>query len=393
MGTGSDPIRLKVRYSNDRELLTEYTGSISRGGCVIKTEKPIPVGTEFLFEMSSDQNLAAAEVRGRVVRVSEGQGRYDVVVQYSSDERTRQALEAVLMRVMVDPHRIQVRQHPRIPVNLVCRGEVEREDKYLVRDLSMGGMGLALAAGRPLPDKLELGTGAHIKIKLGQDATIYLQGRVAWLAAMSEKRRATVGVQFQTLTDSQRLVIYGMTHLFRPEELLLSFDFDQVHREQFAMEPPPHPTLHDLPLIVRQSAITAIKKISGLTLTSASVGELPAMLVGSGVCVGFSGALEGEILLAATPKFASQFADRFLDESVGDAEVVSDAMREFLSTVLGQTGDSLEEHGYAIDVLPSTETSFTATPKTGEQRFIYHLEGAGDPVVLAVLTRPARVSY
>ena len=45
------PIELKVEYRRLNTFFADYTKNISRGGTFIKTAKPLPVGTDFLFKL------------------------------------------------------------------------------------------------------------------------------------------------------------------------------------------------------------------------------------------------------------------------------------------------------------------------------------------------------
>ncbi len=45
------PIELKVEYKRLNAFFADYTKNISRGGTFIKTGKPLPIGTEFLFKL------------------------------------------------------------------------------------------------------------------------------------------------------------------------------------------------------------------------------------------------------------------------------------------------------------------------------------------------------
>jgi len=45
------PIELKVEYKRLNSFFADYTKNISRGGTFIKTHRPLPVGTEFLFKL------------------------------------------------------------------------------------------------------------------------------------------------------------------------------------------------------------------------------------------------------------------------------------------------------------------------------------------------------
>jgi uncharacterized protein (TIGR02266 family) len=45
------PIELKVEYKRLNSFFADYTKNISRGGTFIKTNRPLPIGTEFVFKL------------------------------------------------------------------------------------------------------------------------------------------------------------------------------------------------------------------------------------------------------------------------------------------------------------------------------------------------------
>jgi type IV pilus assembly protein PilZ len=61
------PIELKVEYKKMNTFFADYTKNISKGGTFIKTERPLPVGTEFLFKLTLPKRSAPFELRGQVI--------------------------------------------------------------------------------------------------------------------------------------------------------------------------------------------------------------------------------------------------------------------------------------------------------------------------------------
>ncbi len=61
------PIELKVEYRKMNTFFSDYTKNISKGGTFIKTERPLPVGTEFVFKLFVPALNKPFELRGRVV--------------------------------------------------------------------------------------------------------------------------------------------------------------------------------------------------------------------------------------------------------------------------------------------------------------------------------------
>jgi type IV pilus assembly protein PilZ len=61
------PIELKVDYKKLNSFFADYTKNISKGGTFIKTKKPLPVGTRFLFKLTVPRREPAFELLGEVV--------------------------------------------------------------------------------------------------------------------------------------------------------------------------------------------------------------------------------------------------------------------------------------------------------------------------------------
>ena len=66
------PIELKVEYKRLNTFFADYTKNISRGGTFIKTRRPLPVGTEFLFKLYVPGRLEPLTIHGEVQRIVTG---------------------------------------------------------------------------------------------------------------------------------------------------------------------------------------------------------------------------------------------------------------------------------------------------------------------------------
>ncbi len=64
------PIELKVEYKKLNTFFADYTKNISKGGTFIKTRKPLPVGTRFLFRLTVPGRPLPFELNGDVVHAS-----------------------------------------------------------------------------------------------------------------------------------------------------------------------------------------------------------------------------------------------------------------------------------------------------------------------------------
>ena len=61
------PIELKVEYRRLNTFFADYTKNISRGGTFIGTERPLDVGTEFVFALGIPQLEEPLRLRGKVM--------------------------------------------------------------------------------------------------------------------------------------------------------------------------------------------------------------------------------------------------------------------------------------------------------------------------------------
>src|SRR6476469_5394627 len=60
------PIELKVDYKNMNSFFADYTKNISKGGTFIKTKKPLPIGTRFVFTLNIPSRPRPYELVGEV---------------------------------------------------------------------------------------------------------------------------------------------------------------------------------------------------------------------------------------------------------------------------------------------------------------------------------------
>jgi type IV pilus assembly protein PilZ len=107
------PIELKVEYKRLNTFFYDYTKNISKGGTFIKTDKPLDVGTIFLFKLMLPAQADPLALRGEVRWVvKEGEplppqvpagheAGMGIRFVYDSTEQRRD-LERVVERMMVD---------------------------------------------------------------------------------------------------------------------------------------------------------------------------------------------------------------------------------------------------------------------------------------------------
>ena len=107
-GGARSTIELSVEYKRLNTFFADYTRNISRGGTFVCTERPLDVGTEFVFALSIRGLLEPLRISGRVKwTVSTGQATADspagmgIEFLYTSDDE-RDAVQASVERLMFD---------------------------------------------------------------------------------------------------------------------------------------------------------------------------------------------------------------------------------------------------------------------------------------------------
>lgn len=97
------PIELKVDYKKLNSFFADYTKNISKGGTFIKTKKPLPIGTRFLFKLTVPQREAAFELLGEVVWSNAEGDEPGMGIRFIyADETQRDAFETVVEGLMAD---------------------------------------------------------------------------------------------------------------------------------------------------------------------------------------------------------------------------------------------------------------------------------------------------
>ncbi len=107
------PIELKVEYKRLNTFFYDYTKNISKGGTFIKTDKPLDVGTIFLFKLQVPSRETPLALRGEVrwvikdgspppadLPADHEPGMGIRFVYEGSDQR--QALEELVEKMMID---------------------------------------------------------------------------------------------------------------------------------------------------------------------------------------------------------------------------------------------------------------------------------------------------
>lgn len=105
--SGRSPIELKVEYKRLNAFFADYTRNISNGGTFIKTDKPLPIGTEFTFKLQvpklEDALTIAGQVRWIVAPEKEGSDEAGMGIRFVyTDDTERQRVAGLIEGLMVD---------------------------------------------------------------------------------------------------------------------------------------------------------------------------------------------------------------------------------------------------------------------------------------------------
>ncbi|MCI0569798.1 MAG: TIGR02266 family protein [Myxococcaceae bacterium] len=100
---GRAPIELKVDYKKLNSFFADYTKNISKGGTFIKTKKPLPIGTRFLFKLNVPSRAAPFELLGDVVwsKPDGEEAGMGIRFVYANDDQRRD-FESVVEQLMSD---------------------------------------------------------------------------------------------------------------------------------------------------------------------------------------------------------------------------------------------------------------------------------------------------
>ncbi len=98
-------IELKVEYGRLNAFFADYARNISNGGTFIGTEKPLPIGTEFVFKLFIPTLDMPLELRGEVkwITTVESGEEPGMGIRFLYDNtRQREAMERIVEKLMVD---------------------------------------------------------------------------------------------------------------------------------------------------------------------------------------------------------------------------------------------------------------------------------------------------
>ena len=211
------PIRLKVAYRTANSLVTEYTSSVSRGGCRLTAARPLNIGTTFLLEMYTPKAPRPLSVEGEVVWCNPAGAKYEIGIRYLAADKQREALNTVLDRLFAEHDYEQARLHPRVSVNLPLKDAHRPDREYSIRDLSRGGIGLRVP-GDDLPEDLTRGALLVLAIGFPDSTPIELGAEIVWTARFP----AAAGAAFVGIGAQQQEALDRLMRLHPPSLLHLT---------------------------------------------------------------------------------------------------------------------------------------------------------------------------
>lgn len=97
------PIDLRVEYKKKNSFFADYTKNISKGGTFIKTRKPLPVGTQFLFKLAVPQRPDPFQLLGEVAWArAEGDDPGMGIRFIYTDDAQRHRFEGLVEKMMAE---------------------------------------------------------------------------------------------------------------------------------------------------------------------------------------------------------------------------------------------------------------------------------------------------
>lgn len=107
-GAPRAPIELRVEYKRLNSFFADYTKNISRGGTFIRTDRPLEIGTDFVFKLGIPNLGEPLMLKGKVQWVvtpedaDEGQEPGMGIGFIFDSEAERERVEGAVQKLMVD---------------------------------------------------------------------------------------------------------------------------------------------------------------------------------------------------------------------------------------------------------------------------------------------------
>ncbi len=189
-----EPVRLKVTYKTPLALITEFTRSVGKGGVALASRKMAPVGTRFVFELKVKGAAELVEVHGEVVSVApQSGGMFLLNIRYHQPDN-REGLDAVLRRIFEAQQFEKIRKHARIPLQLRAIEDKPKSIAYLVRDISLGGLGIELESSH-VPSWVKVNEPVFLELTLTV-GVLALHGEILWVMAPPKDRATLINPSF-----------------------------------------------------------------------------------------------------------------------------------------------------------------------------------------------------
>lgn len=195
------PVHLRVQYKTPQSLLAEFTRSVGHGHVQLASKKAVPIGTRFVFEMTAEGHQEMVEVHGEVTKLAKSKrGTHLLTVRYEVPDN-RKSLDGLLQTIFAAQQFEKLRKHPRIPLTIEAVEQKTGAPPYMVRDLSLGGLGIEIDAPA-LPPWVTPGEPFLLELEL-TIGMLHLYGEVAWAMSPNKQARASLdpcfGVRFGKL--------------------------------------------------------------------------------------------------------------------------------------------------------------------------------------------------
>ena len=97
------PIRLRVDYERMNTFFADYTKNISKGGTFIKTQRPLPMGTRFVFTLSVPALSEPVALSGEVAWIQAAGDEAGMGIRFLfADDGARRQFEHLVETMMIE---------------------------------------------------------------------------------------------------------------------------------------------------------------------------------------------------------------------------------------------------------------------------------------------------
>lgn len=188
MSASHNPQRLHVKYSSPGRLLSELTRCIGQGHLSLPVSQVVSVGHSLLLSLSCPHLPHVMEISASVLRAQAlSNGRHMLHLFCDSDFK---GLESVLEEILKTYVLEKARRHPRLPIVVMASEETPYSPRYVIRDISQGGLHLQVEAPA-LPANVVKGSPISLQISFSK-GTLHLPGKIVWTYQPPKESRAPV---------------------------------------------------------------------------------------------------------------------------------------------------------------------------------------------------------